>query len=88
MKFTIDTEKKTIKILEDIKLSDLYSELENMGIKTDFVIRATEIHWEYMPYYPVTYPSQPSIPYPDLYLVTYCSDGKIYFSNCITAEFE
>lgn len=84
MKFEIDTEAKTITLKEDVKLSDLQSELKKIGIELDSWevilkhVEHIEIEWKNPPIphiqpfvvpVPPIYPTSP-FPYPDTYKIT------------------
>ena len=58
MKITIDTEKQTIKIEGNVKVSELYGYLIGMGLRPDeWEIVGTETNTIYYPYTPApTYP--------------------------------
>lgn len=89
MKLQIDTENKTIKIEEPVKLGDFLKILNNLFPENsweDYTLEThTKIEWEPYPYIPYDPPEQPN-PYPWYPIITYSdstadTDSKITVWN-------
>ena len=76
MKLEINTEDKTIKLLDNYPLKDVIKEIKKIVDNwNEYTLISCDEKWSYYPYYPITYPRYPYYP-------TWPYDGTpIYDSN-------